>query len=196
MTLPCLPIRRALANCMQWIAGAAGRRARRESARRFHMQCQSVIGDYARLCRSGTTFAEPSSGIRSDWRLRMKRREFLKSMTALAAGGVLPGARRLVARQGAGAPGDAADRLRKRAQQHRHPRRRHQRAGLRGVVELLRPPDQPRDEDAAERRAVLRPRQVQDGTGRGHERRRHVGHLQAARRTRPSRTARRSPPRT
>ena len=44
--------------------------------------------------------------------------------------------------------------------------------------------------------AVLRPRQVQDGARRRHECRRHVGHVQAARRTRPSRTARRSPPRT
>ena len=89
-----------------------------------------------------------------------------------------PGAGDLVARQGAGAPGDLADRLRERAEQHRHPRRRHQRAGLRGVVELLRPPDQPRDEDG-QRHALLRPRQVQDGARRGHERRRHVGDVQA-----------------
>src|SRR6478672_10138244 len=41
--------------------------------------------------RSGTTFAEPVAGT---FRLEvgMKRREFLKSMTALAAGGVLPAA--------------------------------------------------------------------------------------------------------
>ena len=77
----------------------------------------------------------------------MKRRDFLKSATAVAAGSALAGARGVVARQGAGAPGNPADRLRERAEQHRHPRRRHQRAGLRGVVELLRPPDQPRDED-------------------------------------------------
>ena len=110
----------------------------------------------------------------------MKRREFLKSMTALAAGGVAAGgAGDLVARQGAGAPGDLADRLRERPQQYRHPRRRHQRPRLRGVVELLRPAHQPRDEDAVERHAVLRPRQVQDGARRRHERRRHVGHLQA-----------------
>ena len=76
----------------------------------------------------------------------MKRRDFLK--TACGRGRRRPaGARDLVARQGAVAAGDAADRLRERAEQHRHPWRRHQRAGLRGVVELLRPPDQPRDED-------------------------------------------------
>ena len=81
--------------------------------------------------------------------------------------------------QGRCAVGDAADRLGKRPQQSRHSRRRHQRARLRGVVELLRPPDQPRDEERSRRRAVLRPRQVQARTRRGHECRRHVGHLQA-----------------
>ena len=75
----------------------------------------------------------------------MKRRDFLK--TASAAARRRGRAGDLLARQGAGAAGDPADRLRERAEQHRHPRRRHQRAGLRGVVELLRPPDQPRDED-------------------------------------------------
>ncbi len=88
--------------------------------------------------------------------------------------------RRVVSCQGPVAPGNPADHLRERPQQRRHPRHRHQRAGLRGVVELLRPAHQPRDEDAAERRPVLRPRQVQDGAGRGHERRRHVRHVQAA----------------
>ena len=44
---------------------------------------------------------------------------------------------------------------------------------------MLRPAHQPRDEDAGERNAVLRSRQVQDGARRRHERRRHVGHLQA-----------------
>ena len=110
----------------------------------------------------------------------MKRRDFLKTVTAASAASVLPRSRRLVARQGPIAPGDAAGRFRERPQQRRHPRRRHQRAGLRGVVELLRPPHQPRDENAAQRRAVLRPRQVQDGAGRGHERRRHVRHVQTA----------------
>src|SRR5437899_2538748 len=38
------------------------------------------------------TFAEPGADIRCDWEVAMKRREFLKSMTALAAGGVLPAA--------------------------------------------------------------------------------------------------------
>ena len=81
-------------------------------------------------------------------------------------------------RQGAVARRDAFDRLRKRAEQHRHPRRRHQRAGLRGVVELLRPAHQPRNENRSERRALLRPRQVQDGTRRRHECRRHVRDVQ------------------
>ena len=44
---------------------------------------------------------------------------------------------------------------------------------------MLRPPDQPRDEERSRRRAVLRPRQVQGRTRRRHEDRRHVGHLQA-----------------
>ena len=109
----------------------------------------------------------------------MKRRDFLKSASAAGGQRRASGARDLLARQGAGAPGNPADRLGERAEQHRHPWRRHQRARLRGVVELLRPPDQPRDEDRAERRSVLRPRQVQDGARRRHERRRHVGHLQA-----------------
>src|SRR5215510_7606667 len=39
---------------------------------------------------SGTTFAEPGADTRCDWEVAMKRREFLKSMTALAAGSVLP----------------------------------------------------------------------------------------------------------
>ena len=89
------------------------------------------------------------------------------------AGGVVAG-------QGAIAPGDAAHRLRKRAEQSRHPRRRHQRARLRSVVELLRPADQPRDEDAAERHALLRQIQIQARARRGHGHRRHVGDLQAA----------------
>ena len=109
----------------------------------------------------------------------MKRREFLKSASALAATAAVSATVGHKLGQGAVAQGDAADRLRKRPQQSRHPRRRHQRAGLRGVVELLRPPHQPRDEDRPERRAVLRPRQVQAGTRRGHERRRHVGDVQA-----------------
>ena len=110
----------------------------------------------------------------------MKRREFLKSMTALAAGGVLPAAPAVWSPAKAQARQETlAHRVRERAQQYRHPRRRHQRAGLRGVVELLRPAHQPRDEDAAERHAILRSRQVQDGARRRHERRRHVGHLQA-----------------
>src|SRR5262249_44059691 len=41
---------------------------------------------------SGTTFAEPGADTRCDWEVAMKRREFLKSMTALAAGSVLPAA--------------------------------------------------------------------------------------------------------
>ncbi len=90
------------------------------------------------------------------------------------------GAGDLVAGQGPIAPGDAADRLRKRTEQSRHPWRRHQRAGLRSVVELLRPADQPRDEDAAERHALLRQEQIQARARRGHECRRHVGDLQAA----------------
>ena len=85
----------------------------------------------------------------------------------------------LVAGQGAVAQGDAAARHRERAEQSRHPGRRHQPARLRGVVELLRPADHPRDEDAARRHAVLRPRQVHARTCRGDEGRRHVGHLQA-----------------
>src|SRR2546430_3867026 len=44
------------------------------------------------LPSSGTTFAEPDADTRCDWEIAMKRREFLKSMTALAAGGVLPAA--------------------------------------------------------------------------------------------------------
>ena len=43
---------------------------------------------------------------------------------------------------------------------------------------MLRPADQPRNQDAARRHAVLRSRQVQTRTRRGHEHRRHVGHLQ------------------
>ena len=108
----------------------------------------------------------------------MKRRDFLKSMTALAAGTVSAPAIFSPA-SAQGRAGDAADRLGKRAQQSRHPRHRHQRARLRSVVELLRPTHQPRDEDAAERHAILRPRQVQARARRRHERRRHVGHLQA-----------------
>src|SRR5439155_1171480 len=44
------------------------------------------------LPSSGTTFAEPDADTRCDWEIAMKRREFLKSMTALAAGSVLPAA--------------------------------------------------------------------------------------------------------
>src|SRR5262249_30572768 len=39
---------------------------------------------------SGMTFAEPGADTRCDWEVAMKRREFLKSITALAAGSVLP----------------------------------------------------------------------------------------------------------
>ena len=117
---------------------------------------------------------------RSDWEVAMKRREFLKSMTALAAGGVLPAAPAVWSPAKAQSRQEtSADRVRERSQQHRHPRRRHQRARLRGVLELLRPSHQPRDEDARERDAILRPRQVQDGARRRHEARRHVRHLQA-----------------
>src|SRR5262249_52544439 len=41
---------------------------------------------------SGMTFAEPGADTRCDWEVAMKRREFLKSITALAAGSVLPAA--------------------------------------------------------------------------------------------------------
>src|SRR6516164_4635641 len=45
-----------------------------------------------RLPGSGMTFAEPAADTRCDWEVAMKRRKFLKSMTALAAGSVLPAA--------------------------------------------------------------------------------------------------------
>ena len=109
----------------------------------------------------------------------MKRRDFLKSVSGRCRGRHGARARDLVAGQGRCPLGDAADRLRRRPQQSRHPRRRHQRARLRSVVELLRPADQPRDEERSRRRAVLRPRQVQARTRRRHECRRHVGDLQA-----------------
>src|SRR5262249_21132992 len=41
---------------------------------------------------SGTTFAEPGADTRCDWEGAMKRRQCLKSMTAAAAGSVLPAA--------------------------------------------------------------------------------------------------------
>ena len=78
----------------------------------------------------------------------MKRRDFLKSVSGLAAGAMVPA-------PAIWSPAKADARSEtllivseERPQQSRHPRRRHQRARLRGVVELLRPADQPRDEDA------------------------------------------------
>src|SRR5262249_37872459 len=41
---------------------------------------------------SGMTFAEPGADTCCDWEVAMKRREFLKSITALAAGSVQPAA--------------------------------------------------------------------------------------------------------
>ena len=71
----------------------------------------------------------------------MKRREFLKSMTALTAAGAVSAPGDLVARQSPVTQRDAAAGHRERSEQSRHSRRRHQPAGLRGVVELLRPAD-------------------------------------------------------
>ena len=109
----------------------------------------------------------------------MKRREFLQSFTALAAGTAITAPAIVVAGQGAIAQRDPAARHRERPEQSRYPRRRHQPAGLRSLVELLRPPHHPREEDACRRLAVIRPRQVQRRARRGHEHRRYVGHLQA-----------------
>ena len=57
----------------------------------------------------------------------MKRRDFLKSVSALAASTAVSAPVRVLASQGAIAPGNAADRLGKLSQQSRHSRRRHQR---------------------------------------------------------------------
>jgi peptide/nickel transport system substrate-binding protein len=57
----------------------------------FNIKVSRLTENTAGVRVPGTTFAEPASGT---FRLEvgMKRREFLKSMTALAAGGVLPAA--------------------------------------------------------------------------------------------------------
>src|SRR3979409_471506 len=74
---------------MQWVGSAwCASRPQRAS---ISYPPQSVTKDYGHPSIPGMTFAEPRSGT---FRLEvgMKRREFLKSMTALAAGGVLPAA--------------------------------------------------------------------------------------------------------
>ena len=108
----------------------------------------------------------------------MDRRRFIQSGSAAAALGALP-----LAAPRAGTPEGRADRRQRvRPELAGHPHRRRQPPELRRELDLLRPADDLRQEDAARRPRRLRPQQARARARRelADRARRQLGHLQAA----------------